>query len=62
MTEITSIILKVLETNKPIAANIHPAIKGQDLLDKAIEITQWWVDKEVGIAIQKFYENNGIRF
>ena len=60
MPEVKNIILGVLEANKPLAAKIHPAMKGQEILDKAIELTQYWLDKETGFAIQEFYAKNGI--
>lgn len=60
MPEVKDVILQVLEANKPIAAKIHPAMERQEILDKAIEFTEYWLDKEMGSAIQEFYAKNGI--
>ncbi len=60
MPEVKNVILGVLEANKPIAVKIHPEMRKQEVLDKAIELTQYWLDKEMGIAIHEFYVENGI--
>lgn len=61
MPEIKNTVLQILNRNKNIAVDIHPEIKGQEALDIAIELTQHWIDKEVGLAHREFYETNGIR-
>jgi hypothetical protein len=60
MLEIKEVVLKVLNQNKSIA-KIHPAMTEQQVLDKAIEITEYWVKREVGLAIGEFYAANGIK-
>jgi hypothetical protein len=61
MLGIKAVVLEVLNLNKPVAANLHPAMRPQEILDKAIELSQYWVEKEVGLAIGEFYAANGIK-
>ena len=61
LTKIQNQLVEIIEYFETIAKSIHPEMERGDILNKAVSLTQEWLDVETSKAVKSFFDKKGIK-